>query len=460
MLLLTKQEIDSTIEYIKQDFPNNNLNYVTDGLNGVLPVFQTIHNYLLQSYPGSNQKPLAAAILLRCVLLCKDKTELTDAQIKSVITKTLYLFDCVFDKIRVSYTENENGNLLTTAAEILSISYPEVCQLFVSNSNNLPFIYLSGDENIEMYINTVVDFNDLLGENRFQNIPSDVNEAAITIDITSPPEHGQLNFNNSYVTYTPDADFVGNDYFEYRVYYNNVNISDNVSKVNIQVIENVPTIENFTQIPIRGFAPDSWNVLLNFNSHVTGNFDSITITDLQGGVIVGNNTSAIQAWQILTQDVTPGTTLYLEYRAIYNGNESNLGKITVEIPSTISNPFEGTTIDLCTESVQGRITYNLNLSTALNIDNVAVTSKKLIVPTATPNEVTSTTAGDMITPSGDMRTEIANIENTGNLYQLAITYDEDSVSKVGTITCALPHFAITDNLCSNAIVTTFEGLTL
>lgn len=450
-MLLTKQEIDLRIEILKQNLNINHLDYITDNFKtGTAITYQTIHSYLLQCYPGTNQKPLAAAMLLKCIMSCSTD-DLTVEQSKTLVAKTLFLFDSIFDTIRVSYTENENGNLLTSAAEILSGYYAGICPLLLDETTMLPLV---SDKTFSVGFNSDSDNAD--SRNTIDFLSNNfVNGTFLSVLITTPPENGTIVDGKYY----PNSNYVGTDTFVYKIA--NENGYSNEATFTVTIVDVPAVTANDNTISVISNAPTVINILAN-DTFV--NIDGDSSNSLISIDIITPPTHG--TFDVETLEYTPDTDYIgndnFEYQVLYNGVRiSETATVNITVDEVLINPFEGTTIDLCTESTQGRITYNLNLSTASNIDNVAVTSKKLIIPTATPNQVTSTSAGNLITPSaGNMRTEIANIANSGNLYQLAITYDEDSVSKIGTITCALPHFAITDNLCSNAIVTTFESLTV
>ena len=127
----------------------------------------------------------------------------------------------------------------------------------------------------------------------------------------------------------------------------------------------------------------------------------------------------------------------------------------------VGSAFAGTTVELCTESIQGRITYSLNLLGITGFTGISVLQKALIIPTSTPDMVISITPSNMIVPSppvSNMRNEIANIANTGNKFRLLVEYTEASIVKQGYLIFDLPHFQLTDNLCVSSIASTFESL--
>ena len=125
-----------------------------------------------------------------------------------------------------------------------------------------------------------------------------------------------------------------------------------------------------------------------------------------------------------------------------------------------SSSFAGTSVELCTESIQGRITYTITYDGIAGISNIQVLQKALLVPTSTPNQVISVTNNNMIVPSpsgSDMRVEIANISNLNNKFRLLVQYEEAAIVKQGYLFFDLPHFQLTDNLC-NSNIGTFESL--
>ncbi len=125
------------------------------------------------------------------------------------------------------------------------------------------------------------------------------------------------------------------------------------------------------------------------------------------------------------------------------------------------NSFLGTEARLCTESIQGRITFDITYDGISGITNIQVLQKALIVPTATPNQVISVTNSNMIVPSpsaGSMRAEIANISNLNNKLRLLVQYKESAIVKQGYLYFDLPHFQLTDNFCIDAVPSIFESL--
>lgn len=122
----------------------------------------------------------------------------------------------------------------------------------------------------------------------------------------------------------------------------------------------------------------------------------------------------------------------------------------------VENPFTGTTVSLCSEDIQGRITYTLDLTTIGGITLFSVTQKMLSVPTAIPNTVTSITNSNMIVPSSnDMRIEIADISNTQNKFILNVQYTQSAVVKTGQLIFSLPNFIIGVNTCVSDIPSEF-----
>jgi len=125
------------------------------------------------------------------------------------------------------------------------------------------------------------------------------------------------------------------------------------------------------------------------------------------------------------------------------------------------NSFLGTEAQLCTESIQGRITFDITYDGISGITNIQVLQKALIVPTATPNQVISVTNSNMIVPSppaSNMRAEIANISNLNNKLRLLVQYKESAIVKQGYLYFDLPHFQLTDNFCIDAVPSIFESL--
>ncbi len=125
------------------------------------------------------------------------------------------------------------------------------------------------------------------------------------------------------------------------------------------------------------------------------------------------------------------------------------------------NSFLGTEARLCTESIQGRITFDITYDGISGITNIQVLQKALIVPTATPNQVISVTNSNMIVPSppaSNMRAEIENISNLNNKLRLLVQYEESAIVKQGYLYFDLPHFQLTDNFCIDAVPSIFESL--
>lgn len=125
------------------------------------------------------------------------------------------------------------------------------------------------------------------------------------------------------------------------------------------------------------------------------------------------------------------------------------------------NSFLGTEAQLCTESIQGRITFDITYDGISGITNIQVLQKALIVPTATPNQVISVTNSNMIVPSppaSNMRAEIENISNLNNKLRLLVQYEESAIVKQGYLYFDLPHFQLTDNFCIDAVPSIFESL--
>ena len=124
-----------------------------------------------------------------------------------------------------------------------------------------------------------------------------------------------------------------------------------------------------------------------------------------------------------------------------------------------SEAFAGTTVELCTESVQGRITYELTYSGISGLTSISVIQKALLVPTATPDITISSTPSNMIVPSSsDMRNEIADIGNPDNKFRLLMQYTEDDIVKQGYLTFSLPHFELDEDACVGGIVGLFTSL--
>ena len=125
------------------------------------------------------------------------------------------------------------------------------------------------------------------------------------------------------------------------------------------------------------------------------------------------------------------------------------------------NSFLGTEAQLCTESVQGRITFDITYDGIVGITDIDILQKALIVPTATPNQVISITNTNMIVPSppdSNMRTEIANISNLNNKLRILVQYKESAIVKQGYLYFDLPNFQLTDNFCIDAVPSIFESL--
>ena len=125
------------------------------------------------------------------------------------------------------------------------------------------------------------------------------------------------------------------------------------------------------------------------------------------------------------------------------------------------NSFLGTEAQLCTESVQGRITFDITYDGIVGITDIDILQKALIVPTATPNQVISVTNSNMIVPSppaSNMRAEIANISNLNNKLRILVQYKESAIVKQGYLYFDLPNFQLTDNFCIDAVPSIFESL--
>ena len=162
-----------------------------------------------------------------------------------------------------------------------------------------------------------------------------------------------------------------------------------------------------------------------------------------------------------TGDILNLQELLNNFSTLYSLQQSQINYLLAHMYDCCAEPpaedttFAGTTIELCSEENQGRITYTLNL-VAPGVTDFTVTQKILEVPTATPSVVSSTTLTNMIAPApGNMRAEIANIANTNNKFKLQIQYTQSAIVKTGLLVFDLPHFAIGVPICYDEIPVTF-----
>lgn len=181
------------------------------------------------------------------------------------------------------------------------------------------------------------------------------------------------------------------------------------------------------------------------NINVTGTCD---FAPIKAGTLDGDVVKTLQ------EQVNNFASLYTLQQLQINYLMAHLFDCCAEPPAE-DTTFAGTTIELCSEENQGRITYTLSL-VAPGVTDFSVTQKILEVPTATPSVVSSSTPTNMIVPAiGNMRTEIANIANTNNKFKLQIQYTQSAIVKTGLLVFDLPHFAVGANICYDEIPVTF-----
>jgi uncharacterized coiled-coil protein SlyX len=163
------------------------------------------------------------------------------------------------------------------------------------------------------------------------------------------------------------------------------------------------------------------------------------------------------------EDITNLQQLLDSFSALYTLQQNQIDYLTAhlfdccETPPAVDTTFDGTTIDLCSEEIQGRITYTLNL-VAPGVSGFSVTQKILEVPTATPSVVSSVTLSNMIVPPPvphNMREEIADVANTNNKFKLQIQYTQSAVVKTGLLVFSLPNFSMDTDSCVEDIAVTF-----
>jgi len=160
-------------------------------------------------------------------------------------------------------------------------------------------------------------------------------------------------------------------------------------------------------------------------------------------------------------DITNLQGLLDNFYSLYTLQQNQIDYLTAHLfdcctePPTLDTTFDGTTVDLCSEQIQGRITYTLNL-VAPGVSGFSVTQKILEVPTAIPPVVNSVTMSNMIVPNSvSMREEIADIGNANNKFKLQIQYTQSAVVKTGLLVFSLPHFAMNSDSCVEDISATF-----
>ncbi|GAB5389127.1 MAG: hypothetical protein Alpg2KO_20950 [Alphaproteobacteria bacterium] len=205
---------------------------------------------------------------------------------------------------------------------------------------------------------------------------SDVDGDDLTYSVVSGPDDGQINLNsNGSFTYTPDANFNGQDSFTYRV-SDGVRTDTATVTITVAAVNDAPVAVNDSRTG-------------NENSNITGNVLA-NDTDIEGddlsATLLGqpaNGAAIISPGGSFVYTPNPGFTGVDSFTyQVSDGNSTDTGTVTVTVlavndpPRAVADSFDGTEDEAITGSVAANDSDpeddNLTFSLSANTSNGSV----------------------------------------------------------------------------------------
>lgn len=414
---MTHEQMIAEIEAFKKQIPDE---FKREFIPILMEYYEKIMSYLIMAHSGTDWLPETAAILTDLVV---DVAMNKEGFFPNVV-EILAFFDMYHDLLQKS-TQNRVGNMLPAAATL--------CK-------KLAYIYFinlgdggdGGGDGGEVQLPVAVDDNFIAAPGTVFNL-----DAIFSNDLFFDKEKigTELGSDGNLAQYLSEENFyinipenyTGTIHEKYRIQTE----SGWSNWAQITIIVGVPPVAVNDDVTIRH--GESW-------TYGVGDNDTITGQNIQFKIHQQPSHGTLNEYGQYVPD--PGYVGVDEFH-YYITNEfgtSNIAVVTINVLPAI--PFPGTTVDLSSESNQGRITWSFNMQYAPGVLADDLTKVVLSVPSATPSSVVDNSPGNMITPgSSDMRNKIASI-GENNLLIFTFSYVQDGAPRQGELHVMLPHFSL------------------